>query len=128
MSIHGASQMKCIACDAQVSLEGARSQWWICTTCGSYICPSCRALFLETSNNICPGTIVRGIEAHPTHFTRFLGPRTNNEEPDIDEPSSVVLLGDVRRNPSQVPGGRVVILEDENKHKEEPNETNGQEP
>lgn len=120
--------MKCIACDAQVSLEEARSQWWICTTCGSYICPSCRALFLETSNNTCPGTIVRGVEAHPPHFTRFLGLRSNINESDTNEPSKVVLLDDVRRSARQSTGGRVAILEDETKHNEKPNETDGQEP
>ncbi|MFX0168360.1 MAG: hypothetical protein ACFE89_03285 [Candidatus Hodarchaeota archaeon] len=127
MSVHGASHMKCVACDAHVSLEEARSQWWICTTCGSYMCPSCRALFLETGTGTCPGTIVRGVEAHPPHFTRFLGLQRDVVEPDSSERSKVILLGDVQRRSSHSPGGRVVFLDDDTKRKGEQNEVKGQE-
>ncbi len=126
MSIHGAAHIKCMACDSQVSLQEAQSQWWICTTCGSYICPSCRALFLETGQETCPGTIVRGVEVHPPHFSRFLGPRRDIDEPDSNEQSRVVLLGDVRRTPQQSQGGRVIILDDDDIHNEEKNKTKGQ--
>ncbi len=126
MSIHGAAHFKCVACDSQLSLQEAQSQWWICTTCGSYICPSCRALFLESGEGTCPGTIVRGVEAHPPHFTRFLGPRREPEQPDTSESSRVVLLNDVRRNSSSSPGGRVIILDNEHNEKDEQNESNGQ--
>ena len=107
--------MKCVACDSQTSLEEARSQWWICTICGSYICPSCRALFLETGQNTCPGAIVRGGEAHSPHFTRFLGPRDLGEEPEPESgsPSTVRILGDALKSHPQQSGGKVVILSEE---------------
>lgn len=127
MSVHGASHMKCIACANQVSLDEARREWWICTTCGSYMCPNCRSLFLETGQGTCPGTIVRGVESHPPHFTRFLGPR---EEPEVVPPesrSTVVILEDVRRNQSHSPGGRVIILDDDEPQDETDEETQGQE-
>ena len=126
MSVHGAAYIKCMACDCQVSLQEAQSQWWICTTCGSYICQSCRALFLETGQGTCPGTIVRGVEAHPPHFSRFLGPRRETDVLDTGEGSGVVLLNDVRRNQSSSPGGRVIILENNDTETEEQNESNGQ--
>ena len=118
--------MKCVACDTQASVIEARSQWWICTTCGSYICPSCRALFLETSQGTCPGTIARGVDAHPPHFTRFLGPRRDTEEPESNARSTVVLLGDVRRRSAPSPSGRVIILDDDDT--ESHSETDGPEP
>ena len=123
MSVHGASHMKCVACDAQASVTEARSQWWICTTCGSYMCPSCRALYLESDQGTCPGTIVRGVEAHPPHFTRFLGPR-REEAPPTDTQSTVVLLDEILRHSTPQSKGRVIILEDAD---EKENETNGQE-
>jgi hypothetical protein len=113
MSVHGASQMRCAGCATHKSLENARSQWWICTVCGSYICPSCRALFLESDQGICPGAIVRGSEAHSPHFTRFLGPRGESESQSIETQSSVRILGDVSRQSVQPSGGKVVILPDE---------------
>lgn len=115
MSVHGAAHMKCVACDSQTSLEEARSQWWICTICGSYICPPCRALFLETGQNICPSAIVRGGEPHSPHFTRFLGPRDQVEEPDPESPSTIRILDDVPKPRSPQSGGKVVILPDEEK-------------
>lgn len=115
-----------MACDSQVPLPRARSQWWICTTCGSYICTSCRALFLETGQGICPGTIVRGVKAHPPHFTRFLGPRNEQKETDSTAPSRVILLGDVQPSTSQSPGGRVIILENANADNDVQNKDNGQ--
>ncbi|MFX1319099.1 MAG: hypothetical protein ACFE9D_04485 [Promethearchaeota archaeon] len=113
MSVHGASQMRCAACATQVSLENARSQWWICTVCGSYVCPSCRALFLESGQDTCPGAIVRGSEAHSPHFTRFLGPRLESESQPAETRRPVRILGDVSRHSPQPPGGKVVILSDE---------------
>ena len=126
MSVHGASHMKCVACDAQASVTEARSQWWICTTCGSYICPSCRALYLETSQGTCPGTIARGVEDHPPHFTRFLGPPPDREEAESNAQSTVVLLGNVRRRTAPSTRGRVLILDDDNT--ESYSETDGPEP
>jgi len=123
MSIHGASHIKCVACDLEVPLLEARSQWWICTTCGSYICPSCHALYLETSQRICPGTIVRGVEAHQPHFTRFLLPR---HEAELNERSRVIILGDVKRRQPLSLNGKVIILDDDETDNEEQNETNGQ--
>jgi hypothetical protein len=113
MSVHGASQMKCLACANQVSLDEARREWWICTTCGSYMCPNCRSIFLETGQRTCPGTIVRGVEPHSPHFTRFLGPRGNSEDAQHELHSTVVILGDVPRNQPQSLGGRVIILDNE---------------
>lgn len=113
MSIHGASQMRCAACATQVSLENARSRWWICTICGSYICPSCRAIFLESGQGTCPGAIVRGGEAHSPHFTRFLGPRLDLESQPTEIQTSVRILGDVPRRSPQPLGGKVVILPEE---------------
>ena len=118
--------MKCVACDTQASVSEARSQWWICTTCGSYICPSCHALYIETSQGTCPGTIARGVDTHPPHFTRFLGPRRDVEERDANSRPSVVLLEDVHRQPTSPTSGRVIILEDDDA--EQKSETNGQEP
>jgi len=126
MSVHSAAHMKCVACDSHASVTEARNEWWICTTCGSYMCPSCRALYLETSQDTCPGTIVRGVESHPPHFTRFLGPRREAEEPWTITHSTVVLLEDVRRPQLPSTKGRVIILEDEDA--EQNNETDGQEP
>ena len=126
MSVHGAAYIKCMACDSQASLQEAQSQWWICTTCGSYICSNCRALFLETGQGTCPGTIVRGSEAHPPHFTRFLGPRRETEESINNDSSRVVILNDVQYNPSSSPSGRVIILENDDADKDEQNESNGQ--
>ncbi len=91
------------------------------------MCPNCRSLFLETGQGTCPGTIVRGVESHPPHFTRFLGPR---EEPEVVPPesrSTVVILEDVRRNQSHSPGGRVIILDDDETKDETDEETQGQE-
>ncbi|MFW9985322.1 MAG: hypothetical protein ACFFDJ_02025 [Candidatus Odinarchaeota archaeon] len=121
MSVHGASQMKCVACDAQVPLDEARRIWWICTTCGSYMCPNCRAIFLESGNGTCPGTIVRGVEPHPPHFTQFLDPRLTNDEILGEEDSSIVILGDVpRQGHPKKKGGKVIILQDKER---EPNDS-----
>lgn len=128
MSVHGASHIKCVACDSQVTLEKARSQWWICTSCGSYICASCHALFLETGGGTCPGTITRGIEAHAPHFTRFLGPRHEAEISNSSRGSKVILLGDVQRKPQRTSEGRVIILDDSDAESEESTTSNGQEP
>ncbi|MFX1564365.1 MAG: hypothetical protein ACFFCH_00075 [Promethearchaeota archaeon] len=113
MSVHGASHFKCMACDAQTSIAEARSQWWICTTCGSYICPSCRVLLLETGQGICPGAIIQGSEPHSPHFTRFLGPREPTPVQEPQQRSTVTFLDDVPRRPKQQPGGKVVILPDQ---------------
>lgn len=121
MSVHGASQMKCAACDSLTSLQEARSHWWICTICGSYICPSCRALFLETGQGTCPGAIVRGGEPHSPHFTRFLGPREPVEDPEPEPPSTVTILSDVPRSRPQQSGGKVVILPDKDRPESESN-------
>ena len=112
MSVHGASHMKCVTCDTLASVTEARSQWWICTTCGSYMCPSCRALYLESNEGTCPGTIVRGVETHPPHFTRFLGPRSEAEPPETATRPTVVLLEDVGRSQPASTKGRVIILEE----------------
>jgi hypothetical protein len=119
--------MKCVACANQVSLDKARREWWICTTCGSYMCPNCRLLFLETSQGACPGTIVRGVESHPPHFTRFLGPRVEPEETQPEPRSTVVILRDVRRNQSGSPCGRVIILDEDEDPGEVDDEMQGQE-
>jgi hypothetical protein len=113
--------MKCAACDSLTSLQEARSQWWICTICGSYICPSCRALFLETGQDICPGAIVRGSEPHSPHFTRFLGPREPVEDTKPEPPSTVTILGDVLQSRPEQPGGKVIILPDEERPESETN-------
>ena len=113
--------MKCVACDSQTSLEEARSQWWICTVCGSYICPSCRALFLETGQSICPGAIVRGGEPHSPHFTRFLGPREQVDDAEPEPSSTVRILGDVPRSRPQQSVGKVVILSDAERPESESN-------
>jgi hypothetical protein len=112
MSVHSASHIKCIACDAQVSVDEARRTWWICTTCGSYMCPNCRAIFLESGDGICPGTIVRGVEPHSPHFTKFLGPRPSSDEPVGEEGPGIVILGNVPRTKrSQSRGGKVIMLQ-----------------
>ncbi|MFW9934645.1 MAG: hypothetical protein ACFFDU_03825 [Candidatus Thorarchaeota archaeon] len=128
MSIHRASHIKCVACDSQATLEEARSQWWICTSCGSYICASCRALLLEAGEDICPGAIARGTEAHAPHFSRFLGPRREADNSDSNRGSKVVFLGDVRRKPQHTPEGRVIIFDDDEAQSEESTTSNGQEP
>ncbi len=102
-----------MVCDTQTSLVEARSQWWICTTCGSYICPNCRTLFLETGQNTCPGAIIQGSEPHSPHFTRFLGPRDSSEVTELERSSSVTILADVPRRRVTQPSGKVVILPDE---------------
>ncbi len=102
-----------MACDAQTSIAEARSQWWICTTCGSYICPSCRVLLLETGQGICPGAIIQGSEPHSPHFTRFLGPREPTPVQEPQQRSTVTFLDDVPRRPKQQPGGKVVTLPDQ---------------
>lgn len=127
MSVHGASHMKCVACANQASLDEARREWWICTTCGSYMCPNCRSLFLETGQGACPGTIVLGVESHPPHFTRFLGPREERAELPSEPSSTVVILGDVRRNQPRSPSGRVIILDDDEAQDDADDEMQGQE-
>ncbi|MFX1474765.1 MAG: hypothetical protein ACFFCO_04700 [Promethearchaeota archaeon] len=122
MSVHGAAQVKCAVCDDAVSLEAARQDWWICTSCGSYLCPRCYTLFTRSGDDICPGTIVRGAEPHPPHLTRFLAPRTNPEPPTHQGESSVVILEDIPRRPPPRTGGRVIILGDR-EPKEEEHET-----
>jgi len=122
MSIHGASHIKCVACDSQASVTEARSQWWICTTCGSYICQSCRALYLETRQGTCPGTIARGVDAHPPHFTRFLRLRRETEETESSAHSTVVLLGDVPRQPTPPTSARVIILDDDDAESDSDND------
>lgn len=110
MSVH-ATQMTCAICDSQVTLRIARRDWWLCTTCGSFVCPRCYVIFRESGQEFCPGTIVRGVEQHPPHFTRFLARRTTSTPP-VEERSTVVILGDVRRRTQPPLGGRVIILED----------------
>jgi hypothetical protein len=112
LSVHGAAQVKCAICDETVTLEVARQDWWICTSCGSYLCPRCHTLFTRSGDEICPGTIVRGAEPHPPHLTRFLAPRTNPEPLTDQEGSSVVILDDIPRRPTPKTGGRVIILGD----------------
>lgn len=111
MSVRGAAQVKCAICDDSGSLEVAHQDWWICTSCGSYLCPRCHTLFTRSGDEICPGTIVRGAEPHPPHLTRFLSPRTNPEQ-EHQGGSSVRILEDVPHRPIPKPGGRVVILGD----------------
>lgn len=125
MSVHHTAQVKCAICDETVSLESARQDWWICTSCGSYMCPRCYTLFTRSGDEICPGTIVRGAEPHPPHLTRFLAPRANPEPSRQDGNSSVVILDDAPRRPTPKPGGRVIFLED--KEPEEDRETTTQE-
>lgn len=110
MSVH-ATQMTCAVCDNQVALRVARRDWWLCTTCGSFVCPRCYGIFRESGQEFCPGTIVRGVEQHPPHFTRFLSPRTTTTPP-VEDQSTVVILEDVRRRTPPPKGGRVIILDD----------------
>ncbi|MFX1562816.1 MAG: hypothetical protein ACFFDP_05875 [Promethearchaeota archaeon] len=106
-----ATQMTCAICDSQVALRIARREWWLCTTCGSFVCPRCYIIFQESGQEFCPGTIVRGVEPHPPHFTRFLARRTAATHP-VEERSTVVILEDVRRRTPPPLGGRVIILDD----------------
>ncbi len=106
-----ATQMTCAICDKQVTLEIARQDWWLCTICGSYVCPQCYIIFRESGQDFCPGTIVRGVEQHLPHFTRFLAPRAN-ASPNAGEQPTVAILGDVRRRTPLPRGGRVIILGD----------------
>ena len=119
MSVHHAAQVKCVICDDTVSLENARQDWWICTSCGSYMCPRCHTLFTQSGDEICPGTIVRGVEPHPPHLSRFLAPRPNPEPSRPNGSSSVVILNDVPRRPRSQSGGRVIFLEDREPTEEE---------
>jgi hypothetical protein len=114
-----------VACDLQVPLQEAQSRWWICATCGSYICLSCRALLLETGQATCPGTLVRGVEAHPPHFACFLGPPHKVSHSNTDVHSRVIFLGDVKRGTSPSSNGRVIVLDDTQDSDEE-NTVNGQ--
>jgi hypothetical protein len=91
------------------------------------VCPTCRSLFLETGQGTCPGTIVRGVESHSPHFTRFLEPREELEDASTEPHSTVVILGDVRRNQHSSPGGRVIILDDEEDQDDTDNDSPGQE-
>lgn len=131
MSVHGTSQIKCAICALQAPLQQANQDWWLCTTCGSYVCPDCYALFHSSEQGNCPGSIVRGTEIHPPHFTRFLSPRQEDTPPQETERSTVVILGDVRREARQQtpppPGGRVIILDDEEDQEAESEERIGSE-
>ncbi len=77
------------------------------------MCPNCRAIFLKTEQGICSGTIVRGVEAHQPHFTRFLPSRGEETSPLEEEHSRVVILGDVQRQNNTTPKGKVIVFKDE---------------
>ncbi|MFW9831918.1 MAG: hypothetical protein ACFFD8_09085 [Candidatus Thorarchaeota archaeon] len=123
MSVHSALHLNCVACDTQVPMLEARNKWWICTICGSYICPNCRALFLETGQVTCPGSIVRGSESHSPHFTRFLAPRQGSQEQENEPTATVVILADVPRQKPRVPSGKVIILTDEERETNDADES-----
>jgi hypothetical protein len=121
-----ATQMTCAICDIQVALRVARRDWWLCTICGSFVCPRCYTIFQESGQEFCPGTIVRGVEQHSPHFTRFLAPQTAATQ-SAEEESTVILLGDVRRRTSPPLGGRVIILEDVEPENKNSNQSTGNE-